>query len=339
MMVSSREGNPMSVGPNRRALIAAVGGAAVWPLAARAQQPTMPVVGLLTPANLPGWAMSGIHAGLEETGYVEGRNLTITIRSAEGQFDRLPVLATDLVKSQVAVILATGSPLPARAAKAATTKIPIVFAYGGDPVADGLVDSLNRPVGNVTGATFIGTILLAKRIELLRELMPQIARVALLVNPKGTLAERQISDANAASQELGLRIDIINISQVSDIETAFSTMRQLKVDAFIVSTDPFFGFIGNDHVIRLALHYKIPGIYNALQDASAGGLISYGPDKADTWRQAAIYVGRVLKGEKVSDLPVMQPTKFELVINLKTAKALGLNVPPTLLARADEVIE
>lgn len=323
----------------RRELLGILGGAAAWPVVARAQQPRMPVIGLLTPANLPDWAANGIRAGLGEAGYVEGRNLTIILRSAEGQFERLPALVSDLLKSQVAVILATGSPVPARVAKAATTAIPIVFAYGGDPVVDGLVESFSRPGGNVTGATFIGTTLLAKRIELLRELMPQITDVALLVNPEGTLAERQISDAKTAAQKLGLRIHVVNMSQESEIETAFATMSQLKIEAFIVSTDPFFGFIGRDRLATLALRYRIPAIYNAREEPAAGGLVSYGPNRTDTWRQAALYVGRILKGEKPSDLPVMQPTNFETVINLKTAKELGITVPPTLLGLADQVIE
>jgi putative ABC transport system substrate-binding protein len=324
---------------NRRTLIAGLGGAAAWPLVARAQEPAVQVIGLLTVATLPDWAANGIRTGLDEAGYAEDRNLTIISRSADGQFNRLPALASDLVNSQVAVIFATGSPVPARAAKAATTKIPIVFAYGGDPVVDGLVDSLNQPGGNVTGATFNGTALLAKRMELLRRLLPQVTDVALIVNPQGTLAELQIADANAASQDLGQRLHVINVSTESEIDTAFTTMNQLKVGAFIVSTDPFFGFIGSDRLISLALRYKLPAIYNSGEEPRAGGLIGYGPDKGDTWRQASVYVGRILKGEKPSDLPIMQPTKFEMVMNLKTAKELGITIPPMLLGLASQVIE
>jgi putative ABC transport system substrate-binding protein len=323
----------------REFLTFAVGVTLGWTVAAEAQQQPQPAIGLLSAVNLPDGVMKAIRAGLSETGYVEGRNLTIISHSAEGQFDRLPGLASDLVNRQVAVILATASPVPARTAKALTTKIPIVFAYGGDPVADGLVDSLNQPRGNITGATFIGTAILAKRIALLREILPQVTDVALLVNPKGTLAERQISDARAGLQKLDQRLHVINISMESEIETAFATMSQSKVGAFIVSTDPLFGFISSERLATLALRYKIPAIYNAREEPDAGGLISYGPNKADTWRQAAIYIGRILKGEKPSDLPVMQPTKFEMVINLKTAKQLGLTIPPTLLGLADEVIE
>jgi len=242
--------------------------------------------------------MNAIQDGLREAGFVDGRNLTMIARSADGQFDRLPALAAELVQSRVDVIMATGSPVPARAAKAATTQIPIVFAYGGDPVADGLVNSMNQPGGNVTGATFIGSSLLAKRMELLREIVPQASDVALLVNPKGTLAERQIKDGTAAAATLGQRLHVINTSTVNDIEAAFETMVQSKIGAFIVSTDPFFGFIGRDRLVNLARRYKIPGIYNAREESGIGGLVSYGPNLPDTWRQAAVYVGRILKGEK-----------------------------------------
>ena len=321
----------------RREFIALVGGAAACPFATNAQQP-MPTIGLLTPSNLPEWAVSGIRKGLDEAGYTEGRNLTVLYRSAEGQFDRLPALAGELVNRQVSVILATGSPVPARAAKAATTNIPIVFAYGGDPVGDGLVASFNRPGGNVTGATFIGAALTAKRLELLRDIAPRIVDVALLVNPKSTLAENQIKDANAAAPLLGLRIHVINGTSDSEIDEAFATMDRLKVDALLVSTDPAFGFI-QKQLSDLASRYRIPTMYNSRGYVEAGGLISYGANLADTWRQASLYVGRILKGEKPSDLPVVQPTKFETIISIKMAKALGLEVPQKLLFTADEVIE
>jgi putative ABC transport system substrate-binding protein len=277
--------------------------------------------------------------GLEQGGYVEGRNLIVIYRSADNQFDRLPALAADLVKSQVSVIFATGSPVPARAAKAATPTIPIVFAYGGDPVADGLVASLNRPGGNVTGATFIGTALTAKRMGLLREILPQVSDVALLVNPKGTLAEFQISEAKAAAQATGLTLHIVNASSEEEFGEAFATMSRLKVGAFLSSTDPLFGLNGRFLQIKQGLSAGIPPICVGRFDVAAGGLFSYGPDLSDTWRQAGVYVGRILKGEKPSDLPVVQPTRFELVINLKTAKQLGIDIAPALLARADEVIE
>ena len=323
----------------RREFLTLLGGAVVaWPLAARAQQATQ-VVGLLTAINLPDWATNAIRAGLGETGYAEGRNLAIIARSAEGHFDRLPALAADLVNRNVAVILATSSPVPARAAKAATSTIPIVFAYGGDPVADGLVDSLNRPGGNVTGATFIGVALIAKRMEMLHQLVPEVRDVALLVNPRGTLAEQQIAEARAAAQNLGQNLHVINTTSEAELDAAFVNMIQLKLGAFVVSTDPFFGFFARDRLAALSRRYKIPGVYNGSDEIVSGGLISYGPTKADTWRQAAIYVGRILKGEKPPDLPVMQPAKFEMVINLKTARELGLTIPPTLLGLADEVIE
>jgi putative tryptophan/tyrosine transport system substrate-binding protein len=313
-----------------------VGGAATWPFAARAQQPTL---GVLSSSELADWAIKPFRAGLEEGGYVEGRNLTALYRSADNQFDRLPALAAELVKSQVSVIFATGSPVPARAAKAATSTIPIVFAYGGDPVSDGLVASFNRPEGNVTGATFIGTELLSKRMALLREMLPQVLVVALLVNPKGTLAAAQISEAKAAAQSLGLTLHVVNAISESEFDEAFETMSRLKVGAFLSSTDPLFGFNGrNLHIVK-GLRYGIPPICVGRVDVAAGGLFSYGADLSDTWRQAGVYVARILKGEKPSELPIVQPTKFDFVINLKTAKALGVEIPPAVLLRADEVIE
>jgi putative ABC transport system substrate-binding protein len=321
----------------RREFIALIGASAAWPAAAQAQR--QPTLGLLSSSGLADWAIKGFRAGLEESGYVEGRNLSVIYRSAENQFDRLPALAAELVKSQVSVIFATGSPVPARSAKAATSTIPIVFAYGGDPVRDGLVESFNLPGGNVTGATFIGTALTSKRMELLREILPQISDVALLVNPKGTLADIQIKEAKAAAQSLGLALHVVNSTSESEFDEAFATMSRLKVGAFLVSTDPLFGFDGRGLYITMALPYGIPAICVGRADVVAGGLFSYGPNLPDTWRQAGVYVGRILKGEKPSELPVVQPTKFELVINLKTAKQLGIDVPPTLLTRADEVIE
>jgi putative ABC transport system substrate-binding protein len=326
----------------RREFVKLAGGAALgWTVAEARAQPAgpVPVIGLLSPANLPDWGMKAVRSGLDDAGFAEGRNLAILVRSAEGQFDRLPALAADLVKSEVKVILATGSPVPARTAKAATTSIPIVFAYGGDPISDGLVESLNRPGGNVTGATFMGSALLAKRMEVIREIVPQATDIALLVNPKGTLAERQIKDGTTAAQTLGQRLHVLNTSTLDEIDTAFATMRQLKVGAFIVSTDPFFGFVGRDRLVMQAQSYKIPGIYNDREESGIGGLVSYGPRLPDTWRQAGLYVGRILRGEKPSDLPVTQPTKFEMIINLRTARELELTIPATMLGLADEVIE
>lgn len=322
----------------RRNFLGVLGGAAAWPVAAWAQQP-VPVVGLLTAVNLPDWAMDAIRAGLGEAGYVKGRNLTIVSLSAVGHFNRLPELAADLVNRKVAVILATSSPVPARAAKAATSTIPIVFAYGGDPVVDGLVESLNRPGGNITGATFIGVALVAKRMEVLQQIVPEVRDVALLVNPKGTLAERQIEEAKAAARNLGQDLHVITTTNEAELDAAFANMNRSKLRAVVVSTDPFFGTFARDRLAALSLRYKFPGIYSGGDEVAAGGLISYGPKKADTWREAAVYAGRILKGEKPSDLPVVQPTKFEMFINLKMARELGLTIAPTLLGLADEVIE
>jgi putative ABC transport system substrate-binding protein len=321
----------------RREFIVLIGLSAAWSAAAQAQQ--RPTLGLLSSSEIPDWAIKPFRAGLEEGGYIEGRNLTAIYRSAGNQLDRLPALAAELVNSQVSVIFATGSPVPARAAKAATTTIPIVFAYGGDPVGDGLVASFSRPGGNVTGATFIGAALTSKRMELLREIIPHITDVALLVNPKGTLAEVQIQDAKAAAQALGLTLHVVNASSESDFDDAFATMSRSKVNALMVSIDPLFGFGGQRLQVVLASRYNIPTIYGDSFDTLAGGLVSYGPNLPGTWKQAGLYVARVLNGEKTTELPVVQPTKFELTINLKTAKQLGIDISPTLLARADEVIE
>jgi putative ABC transport system substrate-binding protein len=323
----------------RREFITLLGGAAAaWPLTARGQQPPMPVIGLLTATSLDVDQLRSIQKGLSEGGYVEGRNLAIIYRSADGQFDRLPALAADLVGSQVSVILAIGSPVPARAAKAATSTIPIVFAYGGDPVRDNLVGSFNRPGGNVTGITFIGTTLTTKRLELLREIAPRVTDVGLLVNPTSTLAEIQIKDAGDATHILGQHLHVVNVSSEVEIDAAFAAISQLKVGALLIGTAPIFGHLLHQ-LIALTARYKIPSIYGLREYPEAGGLMSYGASRADTWYQAGVYVGRILKGAMPSDLPIMQPTKFELVINLKTAKALGLMVPPTLLTSADEVIE
>ena len=298
----------------------------------------MSVIGLLTATYLNFDEFKSVQKGFDEGGYVEGRNLAIIYRSADGQFDRLSMLATDLVDRKVSAILAIGGPVPARAAKAATSKIPIVFAYGGDPLSDGLVASLNRPGGNVTGVTFIGTTLTTKKLELLREIAPGVTDIGLLVNPAGTLAETQVKDMKEAVQRLGQRLHIANVSSQGEIDAAFAAISQLKVGALVVGTDPIFA-TSRGQLIALAARYKIPAIYNLREYSEAGGLMSYGGSITDAWRQASVYVSRILKGEKPLDLPVIQPTKFELIINLKTAKALGLTVPPTLLARADEVIE
>jgi putative tryptophan/tyrosine transport system substrate-binding protein len=317
----------------RREFITLLGGAAAaWPLAARAQQPAMPVVGLLP--NRP-HDMTVFRQGLKEAGFVEGQDVAIEYRSAEDQ-TRLPLLVADLLRRQVALIV--GNTTAALAAKAATTTVPIVFATGGDPVRDGLVASLNRPGGNVTGVSFITVELAAKQLELLRELRPGTARIAVIVDPKWPLTEPFVSQVRAAASAMGRQIEVLNVSSNREIETAFTTLLQREAGALHVGVGTFL-FSQRERIVALAARHRIPAIYVLRDYVAAGGLMSYGASITDAYRQAGIYAGRILKGEKPGDLPVQQPTKFELVINLKTAKALGLTVPPTLLARADEVLE
>jgi putative ABC transport system substrate-binding protein len=325
----------------RREFITLLGAAAAaWPFGARAQQPAMPVIGVLSSGWLEGSEqnMAAFHAGLKESGFVEGKDVTIDYRWARGQFDRLPALAAELVARPVNVIFAFGTPVPARAAKAATGTIPIVFAYGGDPIADGLVASLNRPGGKVTGATFITAALAAKRLELLRELVPTVATVGVLVNPKNQLAETQLDDVHVAARTLGQPVYVVNAASEGEFETAFAALMRQGVGALLLGTDTIF-FNRRDRLVALAARYGIPAIYTFREYVLAGGLISYGATQTETIRQAGVYIGRILKGANPGDLPVVQPTKFRLVINLKTARELGLDVPPSLLARADEVIE
>jgi putative ABC transport system substrate-binding protein len=321
----------------RRDFIQGIVVSSAWPVAARAQQ-TMPVVGLLAATSVLFWQSKSIQKGLNEGGYVEGRNLAIMYRSADGQLDRLPALAADLVDSKVSVIFAVGGPIPARAAKAATSTIPIVFVYGGDPVNDKLVASLNSPGGNVTGVTFIGTTLTTKKLELLREVTPGVTDIGLVVNPASTMAELQIKDVAEVAQRSGLRLHVANISSETEVDTAFADLAQSKVGALVVGTDPIFAFVQRQ-LTAMAARYRIPTIYNIREYCEVGGLMSYGASFTDALRQGGTYVARIIKGEKPSDLPVLQPTKFEVVINLKAAKAMGLTVPAQLLARADEVIE
>jgi putative tryptophan/tyrosine transport system substrate-binding protein len=298
----------------------------------RAQQPAMPVVGLLP--NRP-HDMTVFRQGLKEAGFVEGQDVAIEYRSAEDQ-TRLPLLVADLLRRQVALIV--GNTTAALAAKAATTTVPIVFATGGDPVRDGLVASLNRPGGNVTGVSFITVELAAKQLELLRELRPGTARIAVIVDPKWPLTEPFVSQVRAAASAMGRQIEVLNVSSNREIETAFTTLLQREAGALHVGVGTFL-FSQRERIVALAARHRIPAIYVLRDYVAAGGLMSYGASITDAYRQAGIYAGRILKGEKPGDLPVQQPTKFELVINLKTAKALGLTVPPTLLARADEVLE
>jgi putative ABC transport system substrate-binding protein len=312
------------------------GAAAAWPLAARAQQRTIPVIGYLRAGGLPVPYLAAFHQGLNELGYVEDRNVAVELQNSE-QYDRLPTLASELVRRQVAVIFAHNVPA-AVAARAATATTPIVFDIGGDPIRDGLVTSLSRPTGNLTGVTSFSGELLPKRLELLRELVPNANIIAVLFNPDNPNLQTRLRDVLAAARSVRQQIRIVNASSESDIDTAFATIVQEQVAALLVGDDPFLG-ARRKLIIALAARYAIPASYFRSEDVQDGGLMAYTSDRAESMRLAGFYVGRILKGEKPADLPVMQPTRFELVINLKTAKAIGLSLPPTLLARADRVIE
>jgi ABC-type uncharacterized transport system substrate-binding protein len=325
----------------RREFIRLLGGASIaWPLAARAQQPVMPVIGFLNPSSADGWEsrLRAFRQGLKDEGFVEGENVAVEYRWAENQFDRLPALAVELVHRKVAVIVTTGSPAAALAAKAATTTIPIVFAVPEDPVRSGLVASLARPGGNATGINFFSIELVAKRLEILREMVPATTRIAVLINPADAAAETMLKDVEAATRAMGLQIQVLKANTSHEIDAAFATFVRERPDALLVSGGPFL-LSRRVQLALLAARYAVPASYGAREYVEIGGLMSYAANIADAYRQVGVYAGRILKGAKPADLPVMQSTKFELVINAQAARVLGLTVPPTLLARADEVIE
>jgi ABC-type uncharacterized transport system substrate-binding protein len=321
----------------RREFIALLGGAAAaWPVAARAQQP---VIGYFSSRSTETEAplLFAFRQGLEEANYTVGKNVAVEFRFSDGRDDRLPALAADLVRRQVAVLVATDRP-SALVAKAATATIPVVFAYGGDPVEEGLVASLNRPSGNLTGVGIFTIGLGPKRLGLLRELVPSARLIAFFVNPSSGAAALQVKELQTAARAVGQEILVLNAGTEGEINQAFATLVQRKVGAILYSANLFFQVV-RDQLVALAAHHSIPAMYEWREFVTAGGLISYNTDRTEAWRQVGAYTGRILKGTKPADMPVVQSTKFELVINLKTAKALGLEVPPTLLARADEVIE
>jgi putative ABC transport system substrate-binding protein len=327
---------------NRREFITLLGGAATaWPLGARAQQAAMPVIGFVsnTSFNERQHHVAAFRDGLNDAGYVEGKNVAFEFRWVEHYLDSLAPMVADLISNRgVAIIVASGSPAVALAAKAATGTIPILFATSGDPVRLGLVASFNRPGGNATGVNLFSADLVAKQIELLRELVPQTAAISVLINPENPNAETERGQAQAAASALGVEVHILSATKENEFDSAFVTLVQQRPSALLVSFDAFF-FSHRDQLVALAERHRVPSLYHQSEYAAAGGLMSYGSSLRDAYRQNGIYAGRILKGEKPADLPVVRPTKFELVINLKTAKALGLTVPDKLLALADEVIE
>jgi putative ABC transport system substrate-binding protein len=325
----------------RREFIKLLGGTAVgWPRIAQAQNPAIPVVGFLSSASSGPFAsrVSAFRQGLSETGYVEGRNVAIEYRWAESRNDRLPALAADLVARKVNVIVAGGGTPPALAAKAATTTIPIVFSIGNDPVQMGLIASLNRPGGNITGVTNLSGQIGPKRLELLHEVVPAATIIALLINPNNPAAETQSTELQPAARTLGLQLHVLRVNAERDFDAAFASLVQLRAGGLVIGADAVFN-TQSEQLAALALHHAVPTIFQFREFAAAGGLMSYGDSSTEPFRQVGVYTGRILKGEKPVDLPVQQSTKVELIINLKTARALGLTVPQLLLGRADEVIE
>jgi putative ABC transport system substrate-binding protein len=328
----------------RREFIALFGGAAAsslsWPLPALAQLQKVPTVGWLNSGASSGreHLLTAFRQGMSEAGFVDGRNVVIEYRWAEGQYERLPELAADLARRGVAVIAATGGTVSSLTAKRATTTIPVVGVFDGDPVAAGLVASMNRPGGNITGISLVASVIEAKQLELLRELAPNVSVIAMLVNPSNPNAETIARDLQAAARTLGLQPHVLDASREGDLDMVSATLDRLRPGALVVATDPFF-LDHRDRLVALTVRHAIPTVFGRREFAALGGLISYGTSLADTYRQIGVYAGRILKGAKPADLPVIQPTKFELIINLNTAKALGVTIPPSLLVAADEVIE
>jgi putative tryptophan/tyrosine transport system substrate-binding protein len=325
----------------RREFITLLGGAtAAWPLTARAQQPAMPVIGFmstLSPESISN-PMAGFHQGLKEAGYIESQNVAIEYRWAQGHYDRMPELAADLVRRKVAVIVASGGDPSPQIAKAATQTIPIVFGMFGDPIREGLVDSLSRPGGNATGVTTFGPAAVTKRLQLLHDLVPQAAVIAFLMNPNNPNGSIELKAAQAAAASLGRQIVVFSASSESELDTAFASMVQQRIGTLLGASDPFL-FNRRDQIVLLAARHAIPAIYYLRDFARAGGLMAYGNSLTDMYRLVGVYVGRILKGEKPTDLPVVQSTKFEFVINLQTARALGIEVPNSMQLLADEIIE
>jgi putative tryptophan/tyrosine transport system substrate-binding protein len=325
----------------RREFITLIGGAAVaWPLAARAQQQQLPVIGILSSRSRATDALllAVIRQGLNDTGFVEGRNVSIEYRWAEGNYNRLAALAADLVDRKVAVIVTIGGDVAALAAKAATATLPVVFTVATDPVRSGLVSSLHRPGGNLTGHSAALTEMERKRLGILRELRPDATSIGVLVNPNVAYIDAQLNDIRSSAASIGREIVILNASTIAEIDAAFATLRRVRAEALSVAVDPFF-FDRGSQIVVLAARHAVPALYFRREFAAVGGLMSYGSNAAEGYRVLGVYAGRILKGEKPGDLPIQLPTKFELVINLSTARALALEVPPSLLARADEVIE